>query len=230
MLGALCGIESEAAMLTDLDMVVACGLSQLWKLQKAILRGDVTFLMSWGTCGALSPTLKVGDIVIGTSIISDNGKAPSIRTRYAVDQEWNVRLPKIKADGLTSTVYQYPVLSLGADAVANTPEQRAAYFKQYGAWVLDQESEALAELAATYKLPFVVVRSVSDSVSEIVPPAAIDNLNRNGSINMWGMFTSILKNPSQIVDLMKLSGGYDAALNSLRNFWEVGKGELLSGG
>jgi adenosylhomocysteine nucleosidase len=213
MLGVLCGMQTEAAVIKKSDDVtVYTGLANLWSLHKACASKQITGLVSFGTCGALIPYLDVGNIFVATSVIGIH--------RLPTETKWVNKLPRGYKTG--------PMLSLGKDVTAVTPAQRQALYKQYGAMAVDQESQAVAELAYTYDIPYVVIRCVSDDANTTLPPAALNSLNADGSISGWRVFTSIISNPLQIAALIKMNNNLQLALKNLGAYFEKAHDALVS--
>lgn len=206
MIGVLCGLSAEADILKARPDLVFCGTNGAMRLGQALRHRVLTGLMSFGTCGALSPDLSVGDLVIGTIVLGPDGPKHS-------DAEWLGRLPA------TARMSRGPVLSLG-DVSADTPQQRASLFKEYSALAIDEESGTVASLAGEYELPFMIVRAVSDDAHDAIPPAALIGTNPDGSTNFLNIVKSIGNDPAQIAALIRIASEFDKAIKSLTSYYE----------
>lgn len=106
--------------------------------EELIARYPISALISAGFAGALSPALKVGDLVVDTSVA-----------------EWQMAAARHGAR-------QGPVLAL--EHVVRTAAERAR-FAATGALAVDTESAAVAGVAARHGLPFANVRAITDTAA-----------------------------------------------------------------
>jgi adenosylhomocysteine nucleosidase len=100
---------------------------------------DVDRILSIGFCGALDPTLRIGDIVV-------SGEVPK---------------------GLQASFVQGDVVSV--DRVAFTAREKCDLRAATGAAVVEMESAAVAQKAREWDVPFGCVRVVSDVAGEDLP-------------------------------------------------------------
>ncbi len=102
-------------------------------------RPDVDRILSIGFCGALDPTLRIGDIVV-------SGEVPK---------------------GLQASFVQGDVVSV--DRVAFTAREKCELRAATGAAVVEMESAAVAQKAREWNVPFGCVRVVSDVAGDDLP-------------------------------------------------------------
>jgi adenosylhomocysteine nucleosidase len=100
---------------------------------------DVDRILSIGFCGALDPTLRIGDIVV-------SGEVPK---------------------GLQASFVQGDVVSV--DRVAFTAQEKCELRAATGAAVVEMESAAIAQKAREWNVPFGCVRVVSDVAGDDLP-------------------------------------------------------------
>ena len=100
---------------------------------------DADRIVSIGFCGALDPTLRIGDIVISGEVPEESG----------------------------ASFVQGDVLSL--DRVAITAAEKGKLRASTQAAVVEMESAAVARKAREWELPFGCVRAVSDVAQENLP-------------------------------------------------------------
>lgn len=204
-IGVLCGLNEEAAIIDDRDTFdITIGAANVATLKQQIISKQIDRLISWGTCGALAPYLSVGSIVLANKVIV-GGSA-----EYPVNIRWMSRLPQ-------GGVHIGPMFSHN-DTEVTTPKQRAELFTKYGAIAVDEESDAVAELAAAYKIPFIVVRCVSDGPYDRLPPI-VNCLNDDGSINLWSAFTSLVSHPLQIGSIIRTGVDFNKAISVLKRYY-----------
>jgi adenosylhomocysteine nucleosidase len=208
MITVLTGLTDEAAILANTPGVkVLCGSADRDNLAKR-LAPKTTALVSFGVCGALSPKLKVADLVFGTFVT--DGSA----TRHKADQDWFETM----AGRLTFPHHGAPVYSTGAEG-ADTPEERRRLFSESRVWTIDDESFAVAQVATTLGLPFAIVRSVSDDCHDTVPSATKNATNPDGTSNIDAVLDALRKDPSQVFNLVQISFNFEQALGTLRGAW-----------
>jgi adenosylhomocysteine nucleosidase len=114
-----------------------------------------------GLCGGLSPSLSEGSIVAYTDCISTEATQPRLQCSRNITNAMTaaLRSSKIACD---------QVVGITSPRVATTKEDRLNLAKS-GANVVDMESYSIARVAAAAKIPFVVLRVVSDSIDRKLP-------------------------------------------------------------
>jgi adenosylhomocysteine nucleosidase len=106
------------------------------------------------------------------------------------------------------------ILLAGAAAVATVAE-KAALHRATGAHAVDLESGAVARVAADRGVPFAVIRAICDPAERPLPPAALVALDVRGGIGPLRVLGSVLRQPSQIGDLIRLARDAAAARAAL---------------
>jgi adenosylhomocysteine nucleosidase len=129
-------------------------------LRYLLSRQKVTAIISTGFAGALTPTLKVGDIVVYSSVIC----ADSLSTdHYAAD----TRLLSIARE-CKAVEFRSGLGITGLNLAANVWEKRKLN-ETTSAEVVDMESYWIARVADEYRIPLVIIRSVSDALVDSLP-------------------------------------------------------------
>lgn len=166
----------------------------------------VTGILSFGLCGGLAPGLPVGGVVLAGTLIDGT-------ETYHPDYDWTARL------AMCLGVTPVPYFSTGQFNLADTPDQRAKLYQQYGTHAIDDESGPMAEFAKQRGIPFAVMRVVSDAWNDTVPLAARNALNPDGTANVSSIIAWLEANPDQaggqIWDLSKIALDYNLSLNVL---------------
>ena len=113
-------------------------------------------LINFGSCGGVSPGLKVGDAVLASSVTEyDFNSLEKQSPHLSCDSSWI---------GLLADTF--PQLQVGplasADQNADTPEKRAWIHDQFKALVADWEGAAVVRVAHRNQLPALVLRGVTD--------------------------------------------------------------------
>lgn len=106
-------------------------------------QSDVALVISLGLAGALTPELRVADIV---------------RPRHILDSTDGLRLETAAGEGTLVT----------SGAVAEVQDKRA--LAHTGALAVDMEAFAVADVARIHGVPFIAIKSISDERDFSLPP------------------------------------------------------------
>ncbi|MDE2356484.1 MAG: hypothetical protein KGL69_06980 [Alphaproteobacteria bacterium] len=201
---AVVGLQSEARRIAGLglDILIGGGDSAALaaRLDAALTQGAAG-VISLGLCGALDPTLGLGDLVIGQSVATSN-------SLFRADPAWTRRLAA-----------RLPAARLGVVAAEDRPVVRAQDKRDLaartGALIADMESHLVARAATAHNRPFVVLRAPSDLASQTLPPAALVGMKSDGGTDLAAVLASLIRAPAQLPALMALARGAGAGLKAL---------------
>jgi hopanoid-associated phosphorylase len=160
-------------------------------------------LLSFGVCGALSPDLKPGDLVVGWTVIGETGR------RWVTDTGWSDQLSRALPKARVADV-------AAGDAMVGSVEAKRALFARTGAAVVDMESHIVGRIAEGRDLPFAVVRAVSDAADHALPPAALAGLKPDGEPDIGAVLRSLAARPAQLPALLRTARGAGAAFKALK--------------
>ncbi len=188
---AVTGLTREAEIAGTEDVVAVAGGGDAAGLARKLdaLHGDITGVISIGLAGALSPLLKVGDVVIADQITFGAEK-------WRCDNLWRVALAA-KLPG----AHQGPLI--GSNIILENPLAKAALYDATGALAVDMESQVAARFAASRGLKLAGLRIISDDASHVLPPAALVAMRPDGGIALTRVLWSVVKNPLQIPALIR---------------------------
>ena len=166
---AVVGMVREARIISGEGVTVVVGGGDAVALERRLAEtldripttdsgGVLPLLLSFGVCGGLSPSLKVGDIIIAASVISEGRRRPT-------DGLWAERLAKALPGAHLAD------MAAGEAMIGSIADKRALRLAS-GAATVDMDSHVVARTAERYALPFAVVRAVSDAADHALPPAA----------------------------------------------------------
>lgn len=184
------------------DVTILSGIQTVATLKQNV-PASCRAIISFGLCGGLRSQLPV----VGQTLIASRLITPS--AVYYPDLAWVKRL------FAATHAYTQPWFSSGLFNTADTPAQRAQLYAQYGAWVIDDESNSVAEFANQAGISFAILRTVSDAADDDVPPAARNALNSDGSANIAEVIGSVVSDPGQIPDLIRIWREYNLSIAEL---------------
>ena len=154
---------------------------------------SASLVISAGVCGALSPDLAEGDLIVPETVV--------VATRRIA----TVALPELRRAGTLVTV----------DEIVATPEQKARLWVETGALACDMESAPIIEWAAKRGLHAAVVRGVSDRASRGVSADLAAVVEPDGRVRTTRAVRVVLSRPRAIPEAMLLMSGTNAALKSV---------------
>jgi adenosylhomocysteine nucleosidase len=171
-------------------------------LDAAIARG-ASGIISFGIAGGLAPGLIAGNWVVASGVTSGKGV-------FATDRTWTQRL----LDMLPGAVHA-PVA--GANQVVQSPREKWQLYDETRAAAVDLESHIAAEIAAEHRIPFAACRVILDAAHRMLPPAATLGLRFDGAPNVPAVFRSVLQEPAQLPDLLRVAIDHHIARRALRS-------------
>ena len=200
---AVVGMTREAKILAPAQVFVAgvCPGELERKLADVIDR-SIAGVISFGLCGALDPSLKVGDLVIGEAAVGPNGEVAQCDAGWA--QRLAAALPEAKRGRFAD-----------AAAPVATAAAKATLRERTGALAVDLESYAAARQARWFGRPFAILRAVSDGAARDLPPAAQVGLGRDGRPAIGAVLASLRANTWQFANLVRTALEAEDAFHAL---------------
>ncbi|WP_425408932.1 hypothetical protein [Hyphococcus sp.] len=252
-IGVICGLKSEAAVVSaSVDQskvrigVSGANAQRAEEIAKRFCDEGASAVLSIGVSGGLDPALKPGDLVIGETVIADDGSV------YASDRDLlgalfsspiyggGVAPNFIRGDGGGLTSHpprpHRPLRGhlprergrkdegrsiivgalFGADEIVDSVQKKSALFHNHGAVAVDMESHGAARAAARAGVPFAAIRAIADPADRALPKAALDAVAPDGSTRVLKTLGAALRDPRQFPELMKLGADSAAATKTLR--------------
>jgi hopanoid-associated phosphorylase len=201
---AVVGMVSEARLLDGAGLTVIVGGGQAGSLAARLdeeLRTGAVSVLSFGLCGALDPTLEVGDCVVASAIVTNGQRIPA-------DPAW--------ARQLMSGVRGARLAEMTAgDGMVASAAAKAELHRRTGAVAVDMESHIVGRLARHHGLPFAALRVVSDAAHRALPKAAQAGLRPDGKPDIVAVLKSLMADPRQLPDLIRTGREAGAALRAL---------------
>ena len=203
-LGIVTGMASEARIFGADALIISAGgdaAATREGIARLIARG-ADRLVSFGIAGALDPSLKPGDLIIGSAVRTRDGE------RQPVDQKWLAHLTTHLAAVRIADV-------VGSTTIAATAEQKAMLHRDTGAACVDQESHWVADAAHANHIPFIVLRAIADRAGDNLPPAVLLGLDKQGNPRTGAVIGALLRDPTQLPGLVRVAFQTRKALQSL---------------
>ena len=170
------------------------------RLERAIAAHRPSALLSFGVAGALHPSLAVGDAVVGAEVKGEGWTVPC-------DPAWSAVLAS--TCGARTAV----VTALSVPAATVVMKRVLA---RLGAATVDMESHAVALAAREGGLPFAVLRVVSDTADQAIPPAALAGMREDGSTDVFAVLAALARAPGQLPALVRTGREFGRAMRRLR--------------
>ncbi len=170
---------------------------------RALLAGVASpLVVSAGTCGALAPGLRVGDLILPETVLGPAGERLSVTPRV---QRAAVELARVASTEILLT----------SSHVVATPEAKAERWRATGAAAVDLESAIIVEWASRHGYSSLVIRAVSDTADQHLPADLVGLVTRGGRLRKGRAAALALTRPRTIPDALMLGRGTGRALRSV---------------
>ena len=212
------GMVQEARIAAGPGMTVICSSSDPQQLRALLTVFDpstIRGVISFGIAGGLDPTLRSGDVVVATEVLSGD-------TRWLAGLALNEEL--IAGVALGSRRVVRGGLA-GVEQMVVAQSRKAALRSETGAAAVDMESHIAAAYAAEAGLPFAALRVISDPASRALPALARTAIKPNGEIDLRKVLRGVARNPLTLRALVSTGIDFNRALRSVRGC----RGFLLGG-
>ena len=201
---AVSGLASETRIARGAGVAVLAGGGDPTRLAALIeddIRDGVSALISFGIAGGLEPGLTPGTILIARGVYDGS-------THLTADPAW--------VDGLARALPRARIAEIaGVDAPVCDVRSKAELHAHTGAQAVDMESHIVARLATRHRLPFAVLRVVSDPAERALPPAALAGMRPDGTTDIGAVLLSLGREPRQLPGLIRTALDFRAALQGL---------------
>jgi adenosylhomocysteine nucleosidase len=166
----------------------------------------VSAMISFGFAGALTAELRVGDIIICSTLYHCNGRADKGLESESLSSDANLLELAIRT--LESGRVRFCCgNSVTVPQLLSSPESKEKLYKISQAHIADMESYWVAGIASEERIPFVAIRAVSDTMQDSLPP--FDQVMAGDGSWLWRkVFSYFVLRPQ---DLPKLPGLYSGS-------------------
>lgn len=196
------------------DVYVFCagmGAYNASQAAQTLIAADVDALVSWGVAGALDPGLVSGDTVLPIQVFD------SEQNVYATDHAWHAALQsrlgqqRLFADGTILSVQD----------VQHDVRSKSDLHQATQALAVDMESAAVARVALSANKPFVVVRTIFDSVSMRIPASSTNATDQYGQVSIPKLISGLARKPAEVLQYPQMIGSFAKAKKSLQRVAEL---------
>jgi nucleoside phosphorylase len=161
--------------------------------------------ISSGLAGALTESLKIGDVVVARETVLDQGVEP---------EAGDASLLKLAEQTGAKTANRFVMTK----HVLVTHDQKRE-IAEVGE-VVEMESHEIAKQARARSIPCVAIRSISDEYHEDLPLDFEDARDRNGQIHLGRVLVQLAKRPAQLPALIRFGKRSRVAAEKLAEFLE----------
>ena len=201
---AVTGLTREAETVGIQGVIAVAGGGDAKSLSEKLdaLHGDITGVISIGLGGALSPLLKVGDVVVAEKIVTPEES-------FRCHEGWRVALGARVPGACQGALVASPTI------VDSAAAKSALFESSGGALAVDMESAVAARFAAARGLKLAGLRVISDDAGHVLPPAALVAMQPDGGISLKRVLWSLAKNPLQLPALIRTGRASSRAFKEL---------------
>lgn len=175
------GAALDFGQLRGHDVVIAeCGVGKVnaAMLAALLVSEGVHSVIFSGVAGALDPSLRVGDIVISTDCVQHDvdvralgyppGQVPGETFQWRADSR--LRETARAACEVLADVAVMEGRILSGDQFVADPDHAARLHAEFGGACVEMEGAAVAQVCARAGVPFLVIRSMSDTADHTASP------------------------------------------------------------
>jgi len=200
---AVTGLSKEAGIVGVAGVIAVAGGGDGDGLAAKLkaLHGDISGVISIGLAGALSPHLKVGDVVIAEKVMTG-------AESWDCHAGWRNRLVSRLPDAHQGTLF-------GSDVIIERADTKSGLHEATGALAVDMESQIAARFAHLRNLPLAGLRIISDDATHVLPPAALVAMKPDGGIAIGRVLGSLLRKPNQVPALIRTARASNKAFAEL---------------
>jgi len=186
------------------------GRSKATDATNALLDGHTPgWIISTGFCGAIHPDLKVGDLVVGTSVVDSLAEdleqsSLSIDIKMKPDEQRGIHVGRL----------------VSVPTVVRTVAERQELAERTGGIAVDMETHAVASVCRDRKVKCLAIRAVTDDANHDLPPEVLSVLGGTGSIRAGAVLGALWNRPSSYKELWQLRNNATLAAKRLAFFLE----------
>lgn len=202
------GMKREAACVAGEGVLAICSGANVLKLRDdldQLQEKRFAAVISFGLAGALDYSLRPGDVMVADTVVSGDDR-----------HETHGRLSEALAEGAAARGCKTVSGAIvGVDQPAMNRDAKTRLRESANAAAVDMESHLAAEFARDRRIPFAVVRAISDPAARALPPLAARALTPSGDVDGKIVARELIRAPHQIGGLVLAGLDSRAAFGSL---------------
>ena len=183
-------------------------LSTARRLAEISEPGEFECVLSIGCAGALSPDLKIGDVVISERIVDDTSDG----TSYAPSTEL-VNIAKNCCGECGFPFHSGTTVS--TSEVAATVEAKKELAAKCGAVAVDMETAQVVAWADNLGTPMLALRTISDTSIDRIPPGIGAIVDQKGKLRPARAVSLFARKPGLVFEAARLKRNMDNSLKTL---------------
>ena len=159
----------------------------------ALLAGsNARALLVLGVSGALSPELATADLIVASRVTDEEGRV------HEADPAPAAAVARVTGGR--------PAVVMSARKIADTTDEKRRLAAQAGAGlaVCDLESASYVSAAGAATIPWTVLRAVSDTAGETLPPLLNRSLDAGGAVSRGRVLRGLISDPGALPLLLTL--------------------------
>ncbi|MCH8314272.1 MAG: hypothetical protein IID17_14955 [Nitrospinae bacterium] len=182
-------------------------------LAQVLEKYSLSMVISLGYAGGTHPDLKPGDLLVANQFLTGpkDGEPPE---EIPITSCLAGQAGKVPPSDKYS-VHKGGLLTM--DRVVNKPEDKKSLGENYGAMAIDMETSVLAQMAAVRNLPFLSIRSITDTVDQQLIDVS-PFMAKDGQISIRKAGWYVLTHPGTIGTFMSLNGIAHKATKNITEF------------
>jgi adenosylhomocysteine nucleosidase len=184
--------------------------------QFALERYPVTAIISLGFAGGLAPELRIGDVVVCSTLLCAPGTEQKEEKLEPLAPDAN--LLSLASQGTEDKATRFclgtgvTVLQLDSDR-----QKMQELSETFHAHIVDMESYWIARIASAQQIPFIAIRSISDNIGSSVQP--FDQILASDGRLLWRKAAlCFLSHPQYLVNVFTLFKNTRPAKRNLAAF------------
>ena len=205
--------EGANIVLARTGMGKNCALSAFDEILKTV---RPSLVLSIGYAGGLGFKLKIGDLVIADSIIELSSNNSYVN-KHAVSQQQLVLLEKLD---LPKNILIHRGTLITVNQVICDSVVKKELGSLYNALAVDMETSALIAHATQKKIPFISIRSISDTVDQSLVDVS-SFINNDGEVSKIKAGWYIATHPNMVKKFISFRDQSQKATSNMTEFTEV---------
>lgn len=169
------GVTFTKGKLSGQDVVVAvCGVGKVFAAictEAMILHFHVDHVINIGVAGSVTDKLKVLDVAVAESVVQHDMNTTAIGDPLGlisginkINLKADANLNKAICDTMDELNVHHEVGTLASgDLFVDSPEQREKIHERFDALAADMEGASIGQVCYVNKVPFSIIRSISDA-------------------------------------------------------------------